>query len=197
MLLFNKYKFICFEGVDRTGKTTLAERLRDDLDAIYVGTYPEGYDKDTPNAITDIYTRFQMFWALNLEKSQNVKKAIKNNHIISDRYFLSTVCNHNVLARGSYSTDIHFEEDNRISGILKPDITYLIVANDDTLEQRFKDRPSEHKYEGDVEQMIRVQKEFLNVSKQYDPVKIINTSNESVEESYTTIKDDLKKRFRI
>ena len=179
-------KFIVFDGIDRAGKTTLSKHITEEINATYFGKLP---NMNYINQISDPLERFKHCWEQNKIRSKEIIKSLKKRHVISDRYFLSTLAFHNIL------TEKRLEETVDIYDLYQPDITFLITADRQAIEKRFEQRPAEHKYEKDIDFLMKVQEEFKRLIEIYNNIKqnttIIDTSNETIYDSLQKIKQGL------
>ncbi len=118
--------FIVIEGLDGTGKSTLAKALAKKLDAELLST-PDIALKDARSTIDDAYQDSplarQLFYASTVvDVSEKIKRLLsEGKNIVVDRYWLSTQVYHNWKSNGR-----HFDLDEVEQYLAKPDFTIYL-----------------------------------------------------------------------
>jgi dTMP kinase len=138
MLYLNKPLFIVFEGLDGSGKSTIAKEVSKIINAKTIKTPPKQFD-NIRNALDYYYqdcsegSRFfylsTLFFASNI-----IKHELKNNNsIIADRYWMSTCV---------YNDSIINDKDlKKYSDLLiKPDITFFLNVSKEARLERLMNR---------------------------------------------------------
>jgi len=123
--------FLVFEGVDGSGKTTIAKRISKEINASYVRTPGQGYegirgyiDNGTPPEAKLLYYLSSVF-----DASSQIKRQLPHTPVVCDRYEWSSLITHSVY----FDKDISELEDfwKRISGnIIRPSRTVLFTVNE-------------------------------------------------------------------
>ncbi|MBS3150129.1 hypothetical protein J4455_05600 [Candidatus Woesearchaeota archaeon] len=121
-------KFILFEGIDGSGKTTLAKKLADRVEGVYYDSPPECIrDIKEKGIITSDEIRLQYYLLGNIIASEEIKNILKTNHVVCDRYIYSTMADHSV----------RLEREIRINpNLLFPDYIIYTKANLKIIEER-------------------------------------------------------------
>lgn len=130
------YLFICLEGVDCVGKTTVAQALAAELGAAYYkspgGDYAERrFEVDRSYAPRERYLFYRD--AVRYD-SATIMELLKESSVVCDRYIYSTFAVHAAL---DPSLQTLFESTN----VLLPDHVFLLVADEDVRIARLQARP--------------------------------------------------------
>lgn len=179
-------KFINFEGIDRSGKSSLSNKITDELNATYFGRCAK---RDELNKLGPS-ERFKHYWAQNFVRSKEIEEALKKGNVVNDRYFLSTLAYHNT-SLGKRLEEERKDIKDSIKDLYQPDITFLTVADRKAIEQRFKEKPAEHQYEN-IDYLIKVQEEFKRLINFYGKGIVIDTSKDSIPQSLDKIRLHLR-----
>lgn len=176
---------IAIEGMDGTGKTTVAKAIAELLDYSYV-TKPFNFlfqefgfnEKQIKNIEWKLYETYDealisLFYGMGLLYGTRI---LKEENIIYDRHFVS-----NYYWHGNEETDSLHDKFIELCG--KPDLTILLKASTNTRIQRIATRDSKDSdldnsamYEDGFNKMVK----FL-VEKGFDYM-IVDTENKTVEE---------------
>ena len=202
-----KGKFIVFEGIDGSGKTTqqkrLAERLRGEGKMVYMTAEPTEMPtgKALREALAGKVKKSEWDMALmfvsdriahNLDEESGIRKKLDEGYyVICDRYYYST------LAYQGYSTDYEWIRGMNLScpEIIRPDICiYLDLLPSQSLERISAGRQTTEIYENE-ETLARVREKFLSVIDdigERDNIKRIDayrTPDEIAEDVYAALCD--------
>lgn len=191
---------ITFCGLDGCGKTTLMQRLVDDLrinSELFITKQPTNAVRnseifrtymDSPNHDAFDYRSLSLLAAS--DRLQHVNKVIepelqKGKIVLSDRYFYS--CLANLRARG-------FENDKWIyeisESVIRPDISFFFDVPVDVAVSRVRSRPEEKDRYIDMELQHRLRKEYINICKENNGV-LISTLN-TIDNCYAIVKNIVK-----
>jgi dTMP kinase len=166
--------FIAIEGIDGCGKTTVTKKLAERLKGICFKT-PSGflanfrkYFENAPALI-----RFAYFITATIISSFEIRKLLKNDHVICDRYIYSTWIYHIVYG-------LRFLQNiplDKILPISKPHITFLLIVNEEERKKRISERKTTRK-DRDSETLALVQEKYCS----FDNLVKINTVNFSADQ---------------
>lgn len=147
--------FIVIEGGDAAGKTTLIngliQKVQNGLGALslqntrFLKSPTSPYDtvwKDIIKTSTPL-TRFYLFRSIAQNDVEVAKKLLQNGqHVILERYFLSTEAFNWALDEQNKITDPDMRSENHVnySGLLKPDLGFFLDTSDQTRELRLKQK---------------------------------------------------------
>jgi len=185
--------FIVFEGLDGSGKTTLAKMLAADLNGLYIASPPPFLETDGIRSIMDekvsLETRFLYYLLANSCVSDEIKKARKSKIVICDRYLHSTLSIHKLLG-----VNINIDVDSL--GLEKPDISFFISVSDEKVRRRrIKERKKKTKYDT-IKEDKDFRKQYINYFQQRKEFIFIDTTNENKKESLEKIKAEILRRIR-
>ena len=136
-------KFIVIEGLDATGKSTLAPRLANRLGATLLQCPPRldapdlscnlraHFDKRPPNQ------RRAFYRAANLIASEMAQVALKAGHVVMDRYWPSTVA---FAALDSDSELVQEWQGSYPPELRKPDAVILLTVDEENRMARMRGR---------------------------------------------------------
>jgi thymidylate kinase len=175
-----KNKFICFEGVDGSGKTTLAKLLAKEIDAKYYYSPPEMLLPIRTEVYEyDVAVRFQYYLLGNTITSEDVKKTLRDQPVIVDRYVYSTLA-------------FHFPiEDENIPNLLLPDRIIYVTASWREIENRLSQR--EHRKSSEqISYLQLVHQQYQRMFSGLNNVVKIDTTNEAPTESISKIIQSLE-----
>ena len=191
---------ITFCGLDGCGKTTMMQRLINDLE----NRYPLFVTKQPTNAVrnSEIFRTYMDspdhdafdYRSLSLlaasDRLQHVNKVIeptmqKGTLVLSDRYFYS--CLANLRARG-------FEHDRWIyevaESVIRPDVSFFFDVPVDVAVARVRKRPEEKERYIDMDLQYKLRQEYLDICRANNGVLI--STEKSEDECYALVKDKVK-----
>ena len=170
-------KFLVIEGLDATGKSTLATKLARHLRAdllmcpgeIEVPGLSDGDVRSYFDSRPPLQRR-AFYRAANLFASEKATLALNNNHVVMDRYWPSTF---------AYSALDHgFDIDDKYYGIYppeirKPDVVFLLTVNEDKRLERINTR-GQHltREEQDIEEALSRREDVLQRYRMFFPIEI-------------------------
>ncbi len=125
-------KFVLFEGVDGTGKTTLAKLCADKTGSAYYANPPACmagarmiFNGSAPMA------RYHYYMAGNYLAGVEISQLLETQDVFCDRYVFSTLAAHSVLL----NRDLPLPGD-----LLMPDRVVYLVASFEVIEARLRER---------------------------------------------------------
>jgi dTMP kinase len=167
--------FIVFEGIDGSGKTTLCEMVRKELEKIGLTvekTQEPTYDivgrMIRENVIPGISQKAEalLFTADRAIHTEHMAKRISEGAIvICDRYFASTVAYQSASVKGE-SLDKNWLIDINLPVIMAPDITFLLDIDVDKSMKRVNKRGETSKFEN-IGYQRNVRQNYLDLAKQF------------------------------
>jgi dTMP kinase len=108
----NRYKLIVFEGIDGTGKTTLAKMLAKKIKAAYYKTPPkEIWSIRKSVDRSDPAVRLAFYKLGNAIGEQFFKNTLKTQHVVCDRYVYSTNAYQSVASKRELNIRANFAPD--------------------------------------------------------------------------------------
>ncbi|MFP3289872.1 MAG: dTMP kinase [Candidatus Nanopusillus acidilobi] len=183
-----KYKYIAIEGIDGSGKTTIANLLYNELSKKYnkIILMKEPYDKDLSKKIKEIilkeheknldygYLLALLFTADRSIKNIDLKKYLNDGYIIiSDRSIYSSF-SYQILYEG-----IDIEWLKCISKyIIKPDITFVLDIDPKIAMERINSRGKSITSYENIEFLKKVRENFLKLKEIFPEDKIIYINGE-------------------
>ena len=192
---------ITFCGLDGCGKTTMLNRLMNDLEGkqqIFITKQPTDFVRytsifrtymDTPDHSAYDYRSLSLLAAS--DRLQHGSKVIepemkKGKIVLSDRYFYS--CLANLRARG-------FKDDEWIyeiaESVVKPDVAFFFDVIVDKAVERVRSRPAERDRYIDMELQYALRDEYIDICIANDGVLVPTDIPE--EESYLIVKNAVRK----
>ncbi len=174
----DKNKLIVVEGVDGTGKTSIAKALAEKMHGFYYHSPSQKikFLHKLANASPAIF-RYLYFWLGNYISSVEFKKLLKQQSVIVDKYIYSTSAFHSVMLNKSLSLQ---------KRLLLPDFIVYVKADFEEIDRRINNRPSRSKYE-EIEFLKRVNKQYDQLFINLKNVIQINTTNKTVDQSIKEI----------
>lgn len=187
--------FIVIEGGDAAGKTTLINGLMHNVQNGLGDLSPKNthflksptppYDtiwKDIIKTSTPL-TRFYLFRSIAQNDVEVAKKLLQNGqHVILERYFLSSEAFNWALDEQNKITDPNMRSENHVnySGLQKPDLGFFLDTSDKTREQRLQLKEKRSDWENREFQTIFNQK--LRELAQRDNWIFVDTDKKNITE---------------
>lgn len=171
-------KFIVFEGLDGSGKTSqieiLAENLRERGEKVYVTAEPTDYETGkylrrmlSESCEKDMYLQAALFLADRIEHithpEHGVKKYLDNGYtVICDRYYYSSLAYQGTNKACSYEWVRNLNLN--CPSLIKPDVCFFLDVDPLTCKDRIDaSRENAELYEKSVEQMSNIRCGFMQV----------------------------------
>lgn len=204
-----KGKFIAFEGIDGSGKSTQIQLLADRLksEGIYCYTTMEPTDSPIGSLIHQILTgRIKtdnkaiaaLFAADRLDHLLNdvngiMAKISNGTPVITDRYYFSSYAYHSV----DVPMDWVITTNEQSRNLLQPDATVFIDVDPDTAINRIKQNRSHLELFEKKSRLIQVREKYLEAFEKLSGVEnvIIIDGNRAQEEIATDIWENIKGYF--
>lgn len=188
-------KFIVFEGLDGSGKSSHIKSLRDNLcdigEKVYITAEPTDYETGkyirrilTDSLEKDMYLQAALFLADRLEHITNpefgIEKYLNDGYtVICDRYYYSSFAYQGTASDIDWVMKINLECEK----IIKPDICIFLDVEPSICKSRIdEERDVVELYEKSVKLMKDVRNNFFKVFdnlKEAENIKIINANRES------------------
>ncbi|MGB1241431.1 MAG: dTMP kinase [Chitinophagales bacterium] len=188
-------KFIVFEGIDGSGKSTQVKLLTEGLKAEGKSVYQTFEPTNSPigsvvrNILygridADEKTMAALYLADRLDHIQNgtngmLKQLEAGKHVISDRYYFSSYAYH----VPHVSLDWVIDANSICAELLRPDlIIFIDISTEISLERLTKGRASLDKYEN-FERISTVRKNYFAAMKRFEGIEniVIVNGNQSME----------------
>lgn len=204
-------KFITLEGIDKTGKTLIWDILKTDFPKYTFITDPPKWDPwgsvFTNGTIYDklpsISESFILLSARLHSYTEKIKISLeKDVSVISDRYADSWLAYQAVFNKIYFSDDAtsldFFKKIHNTcieyGTLINPDITILLTADIGIIEKRLEVAENTTKYEKNIENLKKVQSNYLKLAKEYHKrYHIIEDKDQGIILIYKEVKKILKK----
>ncbi|PVU71698.1 dTMP kinase [Candidatus Nanobsidianus stetteri] len=186
--MIKKYRYIAIEGIDGSGKTTIANLLYNELSKRYdkIILVKEPYDNDLSKKIKEIilkeheknldygYLLALLFTADRSIKNIDLKKYLNDDYIvISDRSIYSTF-SYQILYEG-----IDIEWLKCVSKyIIRPDITFILDVDPKIAVERINSRGKNITSYENIEFLRKVRENFLKLKEIFPEDNIIYINGE-------------------
>jgi thymidylate kinase len=166
-----KYPFVVVEGIDGTGKSTIARLVAAKLRGEYYKTPPTPFAsvRAAIDERMDSLSRFYFYLSSVCSAASEIGIILERKPVVCDRYIYSTYAYHFVM-------DPKLRQCKLPLSILMPDLAILLTVNEETRKLRLRQRgtpPPECPLadERNSEFLRRVNDEFLSM-----PLKVIDTT---------------------
>lgn len=157
----SKGKFIVFEGIDGSGKTTQIELLINDLqrqgkqvEMIHYPDYEKGIGKLIHDFLYKKYdfspeTQFLLYFADFIKDKEKIKQWLNQDKIvIADRYFTTTIA-YQCLKGFTLEKALNIAQE---FSLLKPDmVIYIDIPADIAIDRKFKEKGNLDRHEEDYQ----------------------------------------------
>lgn len=184
----SQYQYICFVGLDGSGKTLISKALSRDLHPSIWTSEPSRIPikstySDHDKLISYLYDR--------LIHMDDIAVMLKNNHVVSDRCF---VCN---LAYQHTTPDLMSKQP---SNLIFPNYIIFLDTDPTLCQARIKRRGNE--VVPTIEYLNNIRQNYINILKdiyiRYNiRVIMLNTTNLRPHEILTTIKEQLETLINV
>jgi dTMP kinase len=123
----SKHKLIVVEGIDGTGKTTVAHRLARVIGGKYIRTPPPPFDsaRQYVDKQGSLDTRFLFYLCSVSYASDVIRRELAKRDVVCDRYLGSTIAYHRALG---IRLDWNMEELTLVA----PDYAFLLEVSDES-----------------------------------------------------------------
>jgi len=174
-------RFIVFEGIDGSGKTSVAKAIASRLiseNAVLTGeptkTWLGEAVRRSHAERTDAFTEAFLFLADRTEHTESIRRWLEEGRtVVSDRYFHSTIAYQAAALEEKVRFDPFewlIEENRKIS--IEPDIVFLLRVDPETALRRVNARGSLSKFER-LDFLRRVASNYDRLSKMYDNIVVV------------------------
>ena len=135
--------FLVFEGLDGTGKTSLAKEIVSRLNGRYLKTPPPEYENSRKkiHSTKNPYIRFLFYLSANVFLSESIRKLPKDLILVCDRYFYTSIADFSYTSKmTAKDKDLIFwlKLMNRIC--IQPDIVFFCHCERDERKKRISNR---------------------------------------------------------
>ena len=127
--------FVCIEGLDAAGKTTVSRALARALKARYYKSPGGPYAKARKivDKVVDPLTRYFFYRAAVQYDSGVIRNILKEKSVVCDRYIYSTVVCH-------VAMDERIQSLFEMTGLVMPDYVFVLTADEDVRVKRLAKR---------------------------------------------------------
>lgn len=176
------WMFIIFEGIDGTGKSTIARMLAEYLDYIFVSTPGINYVPIRLAATQNIFSAFHYYVSSNYAVSYQAKK----QGVVCDRYIYSTLA-----YNWPFSSPVPQNAFASFPCLRQPDRAFLLTASREVRLARMRNRKKEGGDFGPLDQDFVAQERALKILLQFKELCVIDTTNLNQMEVLDKIIQDL------
>lgn len=189
-----KGKFVIFEGIEGSGKTTLINMLKKDFPHFFYTREPGGNSLNFSEEIRKLIfsspninsmTEFLLFSA---SRSEHIQKKIvpylnNSTNVVCDRFIYSSIVYQGIV-KGLNIEDINIINKIILNG-LEPSL--IILCDIDPLKSLTRKKTDNRFDAEDISFHKKVREGYINLFKDFNNVKIIETSN-SIGDVYKVLK---------
>lgn len=190
----DKGKFIIFEGIEGSGKTTLINMLKKDFPHFFYTREPGGNGLDFSEEIRNLIFSFSdinpmtEFLLFSASRSEHIQKkivpALNNSiNVVCDRFVYSSIV-YQGLVKGLKIEDIKNVNKIVLNGLEPSLIVLCDIEPSKSLERKKTDNRFDKE---DISFHKKVREGYINLFKNFNNVKIIETSN-SIGDVYKILK---------
>lgn len=179
--------FITIEGADAVGKTTIAQKLAEEIGATYFKTPSKPFNnlevREEVDRTSSPLTAYFYYRASVQHASDQIKKLLEEGKtVVCDRYIKSTQIYREII--NPEIVEIFEETD-----LIKPDFEFLLTASAKVREERLNMRDDQYgeDNERDVDFQNKIQRKYLDK----DMIEI-DTDNLSIEEVIEVLKSNIE-----
>lgn len=181
-------RLVVIEGVDGTGKTTIAKLVATRLGYTYVYCPPPimAAIRREVEQLRDFNARFYYYLACGMVLQPALEELLREGQsVVVDRYIYSTFAMHRALGVQTGAVDM------RSLPIRWPDKAFLLVANREVRQYRCSKRGDTQDYDKRIEQSEQLLERAQQIYMEYDDFTIIDTSERDVEFVYSRLLEEL------
>jgi len=193
---------VAIEGIDGTGKTTLAEKLKNWLESrgFKAVVVKEPGNSIWGRKIRESYENMDAMEELELflkDRIADVKENIlpklcEGYVVLMDRYYYS-----NMAYQGARGIDMHEIRSINEKIAPKPDMVILLDCNPELCLRRIENRGEKNRFES-LEYLKKVRRNFLNIAREDERVRVVDAgrSEREVFEEVKKLLSQLLKDFK-
>jgi len=187
-------KFIVFEGIDGSGKSSVGKYLAEEIDDLVFTKEPSDSEagklaQKAANRDHSPYLDLFLYLADRVEHTDQIKKWIsEGKDVLCDRYWGSTAA----YQAAAEDIDLSYIEYIQETFIHEPDLTILLDVEPEISIERIESRDIKSKYEK-VDYLKNVRENYLTLAERHDWVIIdASESLEDVKENvYSLVKKEI------
>ena len=187
------YNFLVLEGIDGSGKSTVAHLLNNESD-IYAFESPPALFSPIKQSILESaapLARLTYFLAGNMQISEDIKDLVKQKHVVCVRYIFSTIAYHAALENIGVE-DVMPIIRGYIKQLILPNIVAFLDVSREAQLSRLKDRIDDSlqsKLTASEDFQMRLRKAYIDTQNAFNiPWENINTELSSKQEIIDKIK---------
>ncbi len=160
--------FIVLEGIDGSGKSSVAESFKNDHKDVYLTKEPTETDignfaQKIAHEKTPAYLDLFLYLADRVEHIEDIKSVLdEEKPVLCDRYWGSTAA----YQAANGEINLQYVEDVQRPFVLEPDLTVLFDLDPQVSLERITDREKKSKYER-TEFLKKVRNNYLKLADKY------------------------------
>ncbi|NPA75610.1 MAG: dTMP kinase [Euryarchaeota archaeon] len=195
--------FIVLEGIDGTGKTTIANKLADELKSqgysVFLTQEPTNtwIGKDVRRAIEEEKNGFTQALLFFADRAEHIEELKKNGDkiIICDRYVYSTFAYQSVQLKEKLGISGALDWFRKIYAPMRfdPDLVFLITVDPEEGIRRIYGREKKEKFEK-VEFLREVQDVFIKIADEYGFIHI--NGNQELSKVYSAVHKKVMEKIK-